>query len=198
MGYWLIKIENIFKIASKYAKREIGGEIAWFIMIASMIVDFLIILQKLFVRCLQWCRLGLLTNKLLQVKFVTGQYLNTPADKHIEFGLLMNGKKQLTAELGVLREEAKNGFIFSPRLYLAYNSTDVAKLIGINKIIDICTRSVRNLFVYKYFHSHFCRHLTKRGEERNSSMARKFKNKCNLSKHQHHRLCQENGFLTVC
>ncbi|KAF4531743.1 hypothetical protein B566_EDAN015189 [Ephemera danica] len=59
-----------------------------------------------------------------------GQYLNTPDDRHIAFSLLMNGSKQLTAELGVLRVEAKNGYIYSPRLYLAYNKTEVAKLTG--------------------------------------------------------------------
>jgi hypothetical protein len=73
------------------------------------------------------------TKKRSKNVFVTflGQYLNTPKDRHIKFGLSMNGTKQITAELGLRREEAKNGHIYYPKVYLAYNKTEMAMVGGI-------------------------------------------------------------------
>jgi hypothetical protein len=42
----------------------------------------------------------------------------------------MNGTKQITAEVGLRREEAKNGHIYYPKVYLAYNKTEMAMVGG--------------------------------------------------------------------
>lgn len=60
-----------------------------------------------------------------------GQYLNTPNDRHIKFGLSMNGTKQITAEIGLRRDEATSGYIYYPKVYLAYNKTEMANVGGI-------------------------------------------------------------------
>jgi hypothetical protein len=62
--------------------------------------------------------------------------LNTAKEKHIKFGLLMNGTKQVAAEIGIRREEAKNGHIYYPKVYLAYNQTEMAMLGGKKAPVD--------------------------------------------------------------
>jgi len=46
----------------------------------------------------------------------------------------MDGIKQVAAEIGLRREEAKNGHIYYPKVYLAYNKTEMAMLGGQYKI----------------------------------------------------------------